>query len=199
MLSLQITILSLLIAISYCTIYKGTLTLNPSEQVPPCTTTGSGRKSSSTVFYDDITNILTYSIGFRYPDFADPSVHIHHGAAGQNGDVKIYIDLSSSTETGRVRGSTVISSEDGTELLNDQFYVDVHSTNCPDGQVRGQIILSAVTSSPTAKTWSPTAYTLSPTAKTWSPSTSSTHDTSSPTPYTLSPTAYTLSPTAKTW
>ena len=63
--------------------------------------------------------------------------HIHAGAAGVNGPVKIF--LCHTTEDFGVNQTLQLTDEEFDMLMNDPLYVNVHSTVKPGGLVRGQI------------------------------------------------------------
>ena len=65
------------------------------------------------------------------------AAHIHTGAAGVNGPVKIHL-CHNADEFG-VFQTYQLSDEEFTMLMNDQLYVNAHSTVKPAGLVRGQI------------------------------------------------------------
>ena len=65
------------------------------------------------------------------------AAHIHSGAAGVNGPVKIF--LCHSTDEFGVNMEIQLTDEQFNMLMNDHLYVNAHSTVKPAGLLRGQI------------------------------------------------------------
>ncbi|WP_306368945.1 CHRD domain-containing protein [Nocardiopsis sp. CC223A] len=69
--------------------------------------------------------------------------HIHQGAAGENGDVRLtFFDTALPETVTAVAGQTTITDEDlALRLLTDPagFYVNLHTEEFPGGAVRGQL------------------------------------------------------------
>lgn len=69
--------------------------------------------------------------------------HIHRGAAGENGDVRlVFFDTALPDTLTAVAGQTTITDEElALELLTDPggFYVNLHTEEFPGGAVRGQL------------------------------------------------------------
>lgn len=65
------------------------------------------------------------------------SAHIHSGAIGVNGPV--IIDLSDLIDGNRIRGSVNITALDLFALTTGGAYVNVHTTDNPGGEIRGQL------------------------------------------------------------
>lgn len=110
--------------------------LTGANEVPPVTTTTTGTAllrmtSDKMLFYRiDVNDVETGD--------AVTAAHIHTGAAGANGDV--LKGLAASADDFGVEKSVqledaVYNAIKGTDAL----YVNVHSTNHPDGIIRGQI------------------------------------------------------------
>ncbi|MEU3646866.1 CHRD domain-containing protein [Lentzea sp. NPDC034063] len=68
--------------------------------------------------------------------------HIHQGAAGQNGGVKVNLFTTPMPETlGAAAGQTVVDAKLAEDIRKNPagFYVNLHSTEKPGGAVRGQL------------------------------------------------------------
>ena len=69
------------------------------------------------------------------------AVHIHQGDAGTNGDVVVALMQSADDSTlWETPSELVLDSSTLALLLNNGHYVNVHTNDHPDGEIRGQII-----------------------------------------------------------
>jgi len=124
-----------------------TATLLGTNEVPPCDLDGTGTATitfvgGTTVNYTIVVNNITL------PPIAQ---HIHIAAAGVNGPVVIALPgvwvgntLVGSTAAAPATIAAVIADPAG-------HYVNVHTSNCQGGAVRGQLVGLAAT--PTVSTW----------------------------------------------
>ncbi len=113
--------------------------LSGANEVPANESTASG---TATFHYNVKTMELRYEIAIADIDNVTAS-HIHNGPAGVNGPV---LHLLFSAATGGVfgpgnpiSGTVTLSEEEQTLLMNQGLYVNVHSTEFPGGEIRGQI------------------------------------------------------------
>lgn len=108
------------------------------QETPPNNSPATGTAMGT---YDDVTNVLTISVsasGFLGNLTAG---HIHRGAVGVAGPVIFPL-----TNTG---GATVWSSNNvfnltdaqETDLMNGLYYVNLHTSVFPGGEIRGQLHL----------------------------------------------------------
>ncbi|MGI0056627.1 MAG: CHRD domain-containing protein, partial [Nitrosarchaeum sp.] len=107
-------------------------TINGANEVDPTPSTATG---FATFSYNDATNELTYDISFGGLSSAETGAHIHEGAVGLDGPI-IFTLPAASPKTGTV----TLSDSQETSLLSDELYVNIHSTNFPGGEIRGQIV-----------------------------------------------------------
>ena len=122
--------------------------LRPQNEVPPANSTAYG---SAFVTFNPLTNSISWDA--RANGIANPTLsHIHRGAAGVNGPVIINFATSAAQiPNGRTAGAGPITGvqsgnlqqADLTNLYNPAtasgFYVNVHSSAFPGGEVRGQL------------------------------------------------------------
>ncbi len=66
------------------------------------------------------------------------SAHIHAGAAGSNGPVVVAL-VRTADDRWKVPADTRLSEEDYDRYENGYLYVDVHSADNPDGEIRLQL------------------------------------------------------------
>lgn len=123
--------------------------LRPGNEVPPANSNAFG---SAFVTFDPVNNTIAWEA--RASGIANPTVsHIHRGAAGTNGPVIINFATSAAQIAGgRTRGAGPISAfqsanlqpADLTNLANHTtafgYYVNIHSSAFPGGEVRGQLV-----------------------------------------------------------
>ena len=97
--------------------------------------TGSPATGSATMTLDDATNLFSWNVtwsGLLAPAFA---AHFHGPALpSQNAPVQIGIGFASPSI-----GSTVISAAQASDLLAGLWYVIIHTTLHPPGEIRGQV------------------------------------------------------------
>ena len=108
--------------------------LSGNNEVPVVTTTAAGlallRLSGDTLF-----SLVSYT-GIEATDTFTVS-HVHRGAAGTNGQVRIF--LASSLADFNVPKKQFLLDSLKTMLLNDPTYVNAHTKAKPGGKIRGQI------------------------------------------------------------
>ena len=123
--------------------------LRPGNEVPPPASSAFG---SAFVTFDPINNVIAFETntsGIENPTMA----HIHRGAAGVNGPVVINFATSpAQIAGGRASGAGPVTTFQSGNLLPSDltalaststaagYYVNVHSTAVPSGEVRGQLV-----------------------------------------------------------
>lgn len=110
-------------------------TLAGTSEVPPKQTEASG---TATATLDRGTKILTYDI--TYQGLSGPASAMHfHGPAGpsQNSGVQVPIPAPL---TSPVHGTTAaLSDQQVQQLMDNKWYVNVHTKANPGGELRGQL------------------------------------------------------------
>lgn len=102
--------------------------------------TASPGTGSGTLTFDDVTNQLNWNISFSGLIGTQTAAHFHGPAsAGFNGPIQIGLSLGSP-----LVGSAVLTSTQETQLLGEQWYLNIHSSTNPAGEIRGQLLLAAV-------------------------------------------------------
>lgn len=119
---------------------------------PPVTTTGSGTLNA---VYNQDTKKISYTVNWTLGNENDKTVGMHfHGPASitENAPIVIGIPLSSTggggytgggtgSNTGTVSGQTrALTQAEEEQLLDGKWYLNIHSTTYPNGELRGQVV-----------------------------------------------------------
>ncbi len=121
-----------------------TVTLSGANEVPPVATTAIGE---ATFTYDLVNQELDYSVTVAVSDpLTITAAHIHTGTVGVNGPpvYDIFTDVFTPpvlvTDTLFWFGTVVVSDTYEDELFTGGLYVNVHTTDNPAGELRGQVM-----------------------------------------------------------
>lgn len=108
-------------------------TLKGSEEVPAVTTDATGTFNAT---YNKDTKILTYTV--TYTGITPTAWHIHKGAMGVTGPVTFNFGQ---TFTSPFNAATVaLTTDQEADLMNGNYYVNIHSSKSPSGEIRGQLL-----------------------------------------------------------
>ena len=114
--------------------------LKGSSEVPPNTTGGTG---TVTATFDPATKELTCSGTFS--GLTGPVLAAHfHGPAepGKNAGVQIWISEKGKTFESPFNSSVKLTDAQAADLMNGQWYVNLHTKANPGGELRGQLVKS---------------------------------------------------------
>lgn len=116
-----------------------TVPLSSAEQVPALQTQGTG---IAKLTYDPDTRVVTWNVTFSGLSSPATMAHLHGPApVGKNGPVLVWLSQrSSSALTSPITGQATLSPAQATEFLAGEIYVNVHTKDHPDGELRGQVI-----------------------------------------------------------
>jgi hypothetical protein len=113
-----------------------TVTLTPAAEVPPKQSTGTG---SATVTLDPSTGTVNVSGTYANLTKAATAAHLH-GPASTTGTAPIVVTLMVSGGTsGTISGGGTLTPSEVSDLQNGQMYLNVHSAEFTDGEIRAQI------------------------------------------------------------
>ncbi|WP_242929533.1 CHRD domain-containing protein [Pontibacter vulgaris] len=108
---------------------------------PPINTTGYGIMD---VKFNDDNNTLDYTISWSLGNQNDRTTDMHfHGPANANSSALRVIDITGfdTDNSGTVTGSTrELTQQEEDDLRAGLWYVNIHSTTHPDGELRGQLV-----------------------------------------------------------
>ena len=115
--------------------------LSPSNEVPAIDDRNDSGMAILRIVKDkDGNDKLFYNVSVMDIEMDDAITagNIHSGAATENGDVVINLELTDDTQLG-ITKSLILEGDVLTQLKNDALYINLHSTDKPDGLIRGQI------------------------------------------------------------
>ena len=106
---------------------------------PANTGNGTGTISGT---YDDVSNLIDYTITWQ--DLTTPvtNMHFHLGAVGVPGGVQLGVPGPWSSP--QVGSGISLTGAQETNLLAGNWYLNIHTTNFTGGEVRGQVIVTPV-------------------------------------------------------
>ena len=106
--------------------------LSPRNEVPPTSSTGSGR---ATVSLDRASRRLTWNVAYAGLTGPVTGAHIHSGAEGTNGPVVVPFTVTPSP----IVGSATLTEAQVQQLGQALWYVNLHTAANPGGEIRGQL------------------------------------------------------------
>lgn len=116
-----------------------TASLDGAQETPPVATPATGSASGT---YDTDTNLLTWTITFSGLLAPISNAHFHGpapvgvGPAGVRMPIAFNAGVMADTLTG---SGTVADEAQEAELLGSLWYINIHSTLNPGGEIRGQV------------------------------------------------------------
>ncbi|MFD3001822.1 CHRD domain-containing protein [Pontibacter toksunensis] len=117
-----------------------TLTGAAEVQTNPVVTDGEGVLDA---IYNKDTNVLTYTVTWELgkPDDKTTGMHFHGPATRtESAGVIIPIMLNSDAPMGNITGQTrALTQAEEEQLLSGLWYLNIHSTTYPQGELRGQL------------------------------------------------------------
>lgn len=112
-------------------------TLNEGQETPP---TGVSATGTCEATYDTVTNILTYTLTWTGLTDVPTAMHFHKADIGVPGGVEIPITGFAASATGTLSSTATVEQEDENDLLEEKFYVNIHTALYPSGEIRGQML-----------------------------------------------------------
>jgi len=119
---------------------EGTIALTVAEEVPPPTTAPPANAGGTATI--EVNNDLAIEYEVTVHDLTGPALfaHIHEGDAGVPGPVTAFGTLAKIDDS-TFRGETApLTAEQLATLIGGGYYVNVHTGDNGDGEVRGQIV-----------------------------------------------------------
>ncbi|OGX83114.1 CHRD domain-containing protein [Hymenobacter glacialis] len=114
-----------------------TATFSGAQEVPAVTTAATGNFAGT---YDRATRELRFTI--TYSGLTPTAGHLHTGAPGVNGAVFLPFPFNNAASTGfdsPITGTTILSPAQGTALLANGVYANLHTAARPGGEIRADL------------------------------------------------------------
>jgi hypothetical protein len=128
--------------------FFGSENISGSQEVPPLDNSRTDANGTAMLSYDDSSNMLSYNITYSGLSSQEVGAHIHTGATGNDGPIVFPLSLGT-IKTGEVGPLTEQQRQD---LFNGNMYVNIHSSQYPDGEIRGQLKYNGTTIATTSYT-----------------------------------------------
>ena len=109
-------------------------TLTGAQEVPANSSTGTGTIMGS---YNKDTNVLSYTLTYSGLSSATTMAHFHKGAVGTSGPP--VITISETSFSSPLAKEVVLTNDQEIDLFAGLWYVNVHTTTYPGGEIRAQI------------------------------------------------------------
>ena len=107
--------------------------LTGDAEVPPVTTSGDGEIQ---VLFDTDTRMLSWELEYEDISSAATAAHFHGPAeAGENAPPVVPVEDFSNGAT----GSAELTEDQAADLTAGKWYFNLHTTDHPDGEIRGQV------------------------------------------------------------
>ncbi len=121
---------------------KATITLSGAQEVPANASTGTG---TGQISFNPTTKIINYSFSWQLGSTTATTTNMHFHGAEDGSDIKssvVVIGITGfpTTSTGTMTGQTVaLTDAQVNQLLAGKWYLNIHSSTVPGGELRGNI------------------------------------------------------------
>jgi hypothetical protein len=135
------TVAASLMWLTGCGSDKAEVTLSGSQEPTPVTTSATGTATAE-LDGDTLTVNGTFSgLSSDLTPVAGSPAHVHKAARGQNGPVLFNLNVTPGTDnrSGSFTATATLSEADREDFREGLLYVNVHTTNNPGGELRGQL------------------------------------------------------------
>jgi hypothetical protein len=132
-----LALLAMLLAPSTALAAQGfSTTLSGASEVPANLSPASGTAS---VVLNNAQTQLAYTINYTGLTAGVTASHIHKAPIGVNGGVLFPFTPPLATTSGTFSGTIVVTAANVADLIAGLYYVNIHTTNFPGGEIRGQL------------------------------------------------------------
>jgi Cu/Zn superoxide dismutase len=109
--------------------------LKGSNEVPPNTSSGSGKAEAT---FDTYSKVLTYTV--TYSDLSGPALGAHfHGPSEPGKNAGIALPFKSAQSP--IQGTATLTEAQAADLLAGKWYANIHTAANPGGELRGQMAM----------------------------------------------------------
>lgn len=108
---------------------------NGAREVPPNDSKGTATVNAT---YDTETMVLTWEGTFENLSGKAAAAHFHKGAPGKNGGVVVPL-FGGENARSPFKGSKKLTAGQARDLMDGQFYLNLHTSAYKAGEVRGQL------------------------------------------------------------
>jgi len=137
--ALAALVLSFAAVPAHATIFNLNSTIDGAQETPP---TGSLATGTGTMTYDDVSNLLSWTITFSGIATGITNAHFHGPAAFGVGPagVQLGIPFTAGLTADTLINSGVITEAQEAQLLGGLWYINLHSVAFGGGEIRGQVV-----------------------------------------------------------
>jgi hypothetical protein len=122
---------------SFATVFNIDVSLTSAQEVPPTPSTGLGHLTGT---YDDVSNVLSFTVQFTGLTTPAVAAHFHApAAAGVNAGVIIPLAGFPAATFGSYSNSYTLTADQETQLFCGLIYINIHTSPFPGGEIRGQL------------------------------------------------------------
>ncbi len=117
---------------------KFEVVLTGPQQVPPVDTAATG---TAEITYDPATRVVTWNVTYSGLSGQPTMAHFHGPAAsGSVAPPVIWLTEKGAAVTGPIKGEATLTPEQAAQFTSGMWYVNVHTTANPKGEIRGQVV-----------------------------------------------------------
>jgi len=95
--------------------------------------------ATATVLFDKDTGTVSWDIYWTGLS-GDPTAAHFHGPASTHNKAGVQVDLGGNGFVSPFRGTAQLTDEQAGQLLDGQWYINIHTAAHPDGEIRGQVL-----------------------------------------------------------
>jgi len=117
------------------TMYNISATMNGAQESPAVTTNGTGTVTGT---YDKNTKTLSYTVNWTNLSGNATIAHFH-GPAAPGTNASIVVPFSFTAGATSATGTTTLTDQQESDLLNGLWYANVHTQAHGGGEIRGQV------------------------------------------------------------
>lgn len=95
--------------------------------------------ATATVLFDEDTHMVSWDVYWSGLS-GDPTAAHFHGPASKHNKAGVQVDLGGNGFVSPFRGTAQLTDEQAGQLLDGQWYINIHTAAHPDGEIRGQVL-----------------------------------------------------------